>query len=193
MDTWQIEKLVYLLILGGLIAFMGLSGARRHLGRSLRYLAIWLLIFLGALVAVGLWQDIRQTALPRQSVMGETGRIVLPRAQDGHYYATLDVNGTPLRFVVDTGATGIVLSRADAARAGFDPDSLGFFSRAMTANGVVRTAPVRLDRLRLGPHEDRNVPAYVNDGAMEGSLLGMDYLQRFARVEIADNRMVLER
>lgn len=57
----------------------------------------------------------------------------------------------------------------------------------------MRTASVRLDSLRIGPIEDRRVRAFVNGGAMDGSLLGMTYLQRFARVEIEGGRMVLHR
>ena len=94
-------------------------------------------------------------------------------------------------FVVDTGATEIVLSRADAKRAGIAMDDLLFFGRANTANGVVETAPVRLDRLSLGDQEARNIRAFVNGGEMEGSLLGMAYLNRFSRIEISGNELRL--
>ena len=96
-------------------------------------------------------------------------------------------------FVVDTGATDIVLTRADAARVGIDPATLRYDGRASTANGIVRSARVRLDSFRLGGVLDRDVTAVVNEGEMETSLLGMRYLQRFERLEIADNRLVLER
>ena len=89
-----------------------------NLGRIAQYAAIWGFIFLGAIVAVGLWSDIRQTVTPRQSVMMEGARVEVPRSADGHYYLTMEVNGAPIRFVVDTGATELVLSRADAERAG---------------------------------------------------------------------------
>ena len=96
-------------------------------------------------------------------------------------------------FGVDTGATQIVLSKEDARSAGLDVDDLVYLGRAYTANGEVRTAPVRLDRFTIGPIEDTNVRAVVNDGAMEGSLLGMDYLQRFSSVEIGGGKLVLTR
>ncbi|MGB0439794.1 MAG: retropepsin-like aspartic protease family protein, partial [Paracoccaceae bacterium] len=70
---------------------------------------------------------------------------------------------------------------------------LAFFGEAMTANGMVRTAPVLLDRVALGPFQDSNLPASVNAGEMRQSLLGMSYLQRFDRLEISNNRLVLER
>lgn len=186
-------QLTYLVLLASALVFWMLLQNRRTMGRGLQQLAAWALIFLGVVAAYGLWEDIRQTVAPSQAVFAEDGRIELPRAPDGHYYATLDVNGVPVRFVVDTGATAVVLTRDAAERAGFDSSQLMFFSEAMTANGAVRTAPVSLDAVALGPFVDRSVPAYVNAGEMETSLLGMTYLQRFDRLEIARGTMVLER
>jgi aspartyl protease family protein len=103
------------------------------------------------------------------------------------------VNGEPVRFVVDTGATQIVLSKSDARRVGLDVDDLVYLGRAYTANGEVRTAPVKLDTVSIGPIKDSNVRAVVNDGAMEGSLLGMEYLQRFSSVEIGGGKLILTR
>ena len=189
----QIGQLIYLGILGGVLAVWVFARARHRLNQTLQFMAVWGLIFLGAIAAVGLWDDIRGTVMPRQAVFAEAGRIELPRAPDGHYYATLDLNGVPTRFVVDTGASGMVLTREDAARAGLNLDHLMFLTEASTANGIVRTAPVRLDTVALGPFVDRSVPAFVNGGEMDQSLLGMTYLQRFHRLEIAGGRMVLER
>jgi len=173
-----------------LIRYHGLS---EKLGRKLQYLAAWGLIFLGVIAAVGLWGDIRQTVMPRQAVFADEGRVELPRAPDGHYYVSLEINGVPTRFVVDTGATGMVLTRKDAERAGLEAGDLVFQGQASTANGLVQTAPVRLKQVALGPFTDRNLRAYVNQGEMKTSLLGMSYLQRFSRLEIADGKLVLER
>ena len=96
-------------------------------------------------------------------------------------------------FIVDTGATDIVLTRSDAAKAGLDPENLHFLGRASTANGEVRTATVRLDSVSIGPHTDTNVPAVVNDGALWQSLLGMGYLQTWGSIEISGGEMRLSR
>ena len=125
--------------------------------------------------------------------MTDTGRIEVPRGPDGHYYLTLDINDAPVRFVVDTGATSMVLTKTDAERVGLTADDLIFYSEAMTANGPVRTAPVRLDDVALGPFHDANVRAFVNEGEMNQSLLGMDYLIRYARLEITNGQLILER
>ena len=80
---------------------------------------------------------------------------------------------------------------AEEPAAGLDPGALNYFGRAFTANGEVRTAPVRLDSVAIGPHEDRDVTAVVNGGQMEQSLLGMGYLQRWGRIEIEGGELTL--
>ncbi len=189
----QIGQLTYLALLGGAIAFWLLLRNRTHLGQMAQYAAVWGLIFLGAIAAVGLWGDIRQTVAPRQNVMADEGRIAVPRAPDGHYYLSLDVNGVPVRFVVDTGASQVVLTREDAERVGIDTGELAYLGRAMTANGEVRTAPVRLGSIGAGPIRDDGFNAWVNSGEMPESLLGMSYLQRFDSIQIADGQLLLTR
>ena len=193
MTADEIARLAYVLLIGTAVTGWLLAEARRGLGPTLKRALIWCFIFLGVLGGVGLWDDIRNDVAPRQLVLDGGTRIEVPRAFDGHYYLSARVNGTVIDFVVDTGATNIVLTREDARRAGIAPDTLTFTGQARTANGIVRTAPVRLDEVRMGDLVDQRVPAVVNDGEMEQSLLGMSYLNRFSRIEIAGDRLVLER
>lgn len=190
MDTGQ---LIYLVMLLGAVVFWFVTANRGSFGKIAQQAVMWVLIFFGVVAVYGLWGDIRQTIVPQQSVFSEAGRIEVPRSPDGHYYLTLDVNGVPTRFVVDTGATSIVLQKEDAVAAGIDPGDLIYAGTAMTANGPVRTARVVLDTIGVGGVTDRRVGAFVNEGAMPESLLGMSYLQRFARLEIAGGTLILER
>ena len=179
-----------------LFAIWILSSLRRQgWHRNLQNAAVWVLIFLGAIAGFGLWEDIKQDVLPRQAVFSDQGRaeVEVPLRPDGHYYLTLEINGVPIEFVVDTGASQIVLTQDDAATIGIDAGDLNYLGRAFTANGEVRTAPVRLNSVSLGPVEDKNVAAYVNEGEMFQSLLGMAYLQRWDRIEISDGKLVLTR
>lgn len=189
----QIASLMFLGLLGGAIALSYVASHRGNLGRSARQAAIWVLIFLGAIAAVGLWPTIRDTVVPRQMVAQDGRAITVPMSPDGHYYLTLDLNGVAVRFVVDTGASEIVLSAADAARIGIDPDGLVYSGRAMTANGMVETAPVRIATIALGGVVDEGVRAVVNRGELFESLLGMSYLRRFERLEISGGQLRLER
>lgn len=193
MDSWDIGNLIYLVLLGAVLLFWLLVQARQSLGRTLQQAVGWVLIFIGAIAAVGLWEDIRRNALPGSAAVATEGRIEVPRAPDGHFYLTLMVNEAPVQFMVDTGASGVVLRAEDARRAGIDVADLAYSDRANTANGMVRTAPVRIARISLGPVEDRNIRGWVNEGAMDRSLLGMSYLERWGRIEIAGGDLVLER
>ncbi|MGX9353875.1 retropepsin-like aspartic protease family protein [Roseobacteraceae bacterium S113] len=184
-------NLIYLVVLLGAVVFWFIASNRESMGKILQQSLLWGLIFLGVIAAYGLWDDIRGTVLPQQAVFEEEGRIELPRMPDGHYYLTAEVNGAQTRFVVDTGATSVVLTQDAARAAGLDPSELAFTSIARTANGSVRTAPVVLDSLNVGAVEARGVRAVVNEGDMPESLLGMSYLQRFDRIEIADGLLIL--
>lgn len=189
----NIAQVVYLVLLGSVIGFWFLIQNRQSMNRTLQQAAVWALIFVGAIAAAGLWGDIRQASLFTQSVDAQTGEIDVPRSPDGHYYLTLDINGEPVKFIVDTGATDMVLTLQDAERAGVELEDASFFGRANTANGQVRVAPVTLDAVTLGEVTDRGVRASVNEGDMDASLLGMSYLQRFDRIEISNGKLVLVR
>ncbi|WP_102109270.1 retropepsin-like aspartic protease family protein [Oceaniglobus roseus] len=193
MDSNDLPRLIYLVLLGAVIGGYFIAANRQNLGQTARQALLWGLIFVGAIAAAGLWQDVRDDVMPRQSFIEGTGTIEVPRAVDGHYYLRLGINGVPVDFVVDTGASDMVLSARDARRVGIALDRLAYLGQARTANGVVPIAQVRLDSVTLGGMADRNVLASVNGGEMDGSLLGMSYLQRFGRIEIANNRLLLER
>ncbi|WP_444461782.1 retropepsin-like aspartic protease family protein [Rhodobacter capsulatus] len=146
----DIPRVIYYLLL--LLAIGGylVAALRRRPGQALQQLMIWALIFLGVVAVAGIWPDVRAAILPEQTVT-QSGRIELPLRADGHYYLQAQVNGATIDFVIDTGASQIVLSRADAERAGIDTGALAYIGRAFTANGEVATAPVRLDSLSVGP------------------------------------------
>ena len=192
MDGDNIGRLAYLVLLGLAVGGWFIAENRANLGRTARQAAVWGLIFVGAIAAVGLWSDIRDDVLPRQSVVGK-GTIEVPRGFDGHYYLVLHLNDVPVDFIVDTGATDVVLTLIDARRIGIDIDGLVFSGVASTANGTVRTAFARIDDVRLGTIRDRAITVSVNGGEMAGSLLGMSYLRRFEKIEIAGGRLILTR
>ncbi len=191
MTSDDLPRFLYLLLLLLAVGGFFLVESRRNLGRSLQTAAIWALIFLGAIGGYGLWDDIRRDTGTAASVV-TGGRIDLPQAPDGHFYLSAEVDGQRIRFMVDTGASDIVLTQADARRLGLDPESLAYSGRAQTANGTVVTAPVTLGTVALGPHEDRAVPAVVNSGEMDMSLMGMSFLSRF-RLTLDGETMTLER
>jgi aspartyl protease family protein len=192
MDGTDFARLSYLVLM--LLALGGwvFVEYRGRMGFAMRSAMAWIMIFAGAAAGYALWQDIVARNYITVQDVEANGRITVPRASDGHYYLTLDISGKPLRFMVDTGASGVVLTKDDARSLGIDPDSLLYLGEATTANGTVRTAHTVLTDVALGPYRDDRIDASVNDGDLDLSLLGMDYLGRY-RIEIEGNEMVLSR
>lgn len=180
--------LILLLFIGGGFLF----GYRQKLSTTLQQAAIWVLIFVGVVIAYGFSDTLKQQIMPSRATQSAQG-FEVQRARDGHFYLTLQVNGKNIPFVVDTGATDIVLTQDDAEKIGIDPDALTYIGRANTANGVVKTASTVLDRIALGDMVDYDVRASVNGGKMDGSLLGMAYLNRFSEISMRGDRLILKR
>jgi aspartyl protease family protein len=187
------ENFGQLIYLGLLLVALGgwvMVEYRNRLGFALRTALAWGMIFLGVIAGYGLWNDLRKDLVPVQTTGENT--VAIPIAADGHYYPRMIVNGQDITFMADTGASEIVLSQSDARDLGIDLTNLAYVGTANTANGTVRTARVRLDSIVFGPFQDGDIAAYVTDGQMEGSLLGMSYLGRFD-ITIKSEEMILTR
>lgn len=191
MSTDNIMQLIYLMLLLVAVGGWFIAQNRAELGKNAQYAVIWGLIFMGVIAVAGLWNDIRANITGAPTVTAE--RIEIPRDIDGHFSIDTRVNGARVSFLIDTGATNIVLNKADAEAAGIDTSALRYTGSASTANGRVNMARVRLDKLVIGDLTETNLTAYVNDGALEQSLLGMDFLQRFGEFTIRRDRLILQR
>ncbi len=97
-----------------------------------------------------------------------------------------------MRFLIDTGASDIVLAPEDARRIGIDMGALTYSRSYQTANGLGEGAPLRIDSLRMGPIWLTDVPASVNRAPMDTSLLGMSFLRQIGSFEIEGRRMRLK-
>ncbi len=132
--------------------------------------------------------DAVQPSAPSTSVGNGLARREIVRAADGHFYLDAQVNGAQVHFLVDTGASMVALSTADAQRAGIALPSERL--TAQGAGGAVEIMPVTIERIAVGPLEARGV-----DGAIAPqlpvSLLGQSFLSRIGTVEIHDDRMTL--
>jgi aspartyl protease family protein len=109
--------------------------------------------------------------------------------KNGHVVLDVAVNGTPVRMVVDTGATVVTLTKADAASAGVG-GGLSYSLTFQTANGRTRAAPVRLREIRIGQLEIDNVQAVVVEN-LGISLLGQSFLRRLDSYEMRDGVLTM--
>ena len=123
----------------------------------------------------------------------EAARTVVLRADArGHFWIDGSIDGTAVRFIVDTGASGITLGPDTARAAGLRLIDADFTQQSRTANGIARTAPVTIRNLGVGPVRLRNMPAHVTERPMPGmALLGMSFLGRLAGYEVRGDKMTL--
>ena len=117
--------------------------------------------------------------------------LTIRASAGGHFVVKADVDGADIRFMVDTGATEVVLTPKDAARIGFDLRARNFTRQFNTAGGVIRAAPVTLRRLRIGQLVLRDVEAWVNEAPLFVSLLGMSFLKRLDGYEVQGDKLIL--
>lgn len=134
--------------------------------------------------AVVEYQGRRDTLAPGEGTRMQSGsataglqKTTLTANADGHFITTGTVNGLSVRLMVDTGASMIVLSAAEARRLGIRYLD-GRRAALQTANGVVRAYRVKLDTVRVGAITAHNVDAVVTEAAQPVVLLGMSFLNR---------------
>ena len=129
---------------------------------------------------------------PREPV--SSGRsLMVDAGRDGHFAVQSQVNGVFTDFMIDTGASVVVLRETDAANAGMRPMPADYTATVSTANGKVKGAPVKIDRIEVGGMTVYDVPALVlPDDILDKNLLGMAFLSRLKRYEVAGGRLVME-
>lgn len=163
---------------------------------------IHLMVLLGAVALIA--PHLQQTSKPERPASvdedvstaiegagANSGKIELQRAGDGHFYADARVNGVAVRFLIDTGASAIVLTAEDARRASLGAGEAQVSARG--AGGEIRLRQVSLARLSLGGSVHDNVPALAAEaGDLPVSLLGQNFLARFRSVTIEGDRMSLQ-
>jgi aspartyl protease family protein len=189
------RQLVYLVMFLVLVA--GGAGLwRMRAAQAARDAALWLGLILVLVLGYstrGQWRYSRFMAalVPSRIHVTEEGAMTVDMAQDGHFHLEAEINGTPVYFLVDTGATDIVLTAADARSIGIDPDTLNYSKRYSTANGQSRGAPVMLPNMVVGPFTLKDVPASVNGSPMDTSLLGMAFLTQFREYSVSGDTLTL--
>jgi len=163
-----------------------------------RNLAIWAAIAGVAILgysykaeAMAAFQRVRGELIPAMAVPTGEHAMTITASDDGGFYVMGAVNGKPVRFAIDTGANGVLLSPADAARAGIDPGGLKYSAPGETANGVGFMAPVTLGNLDVGQIRLTNVRAAVDKAPMSSSLLGMAFLKRLESFEVKGDQLTL--
>ncbi|CAN5229718.1 hypothetical protein BH09PSE2_BH09PSE2_18790 [soil metagenome] len=147
---------------------------------SLGSLAIVATATCTALVAAAATVGAVHAAGPREAVEARPLPFQVPKSADGHFWAQAQVNGRPIRVLVDTGSSAVALTFADASALNLDTTGLDFDRTVATASGPAEAAPVTLHSVSVAGAEVAEVHALIVKGGMDSSLLGMSYLGRLS-------------
>jgi len=189
-DPYLVRSLIIVTIFGSAAAYW----SRSSLLKIVKMAGLWAIIIVG-ISAFYLTQsdfgDRFMSALDPAGVTSSGEGLIIHRGRDGHFWLRAHINGVPLLLMVDTGASNVVLSPADARKVGFDNRMLVFDRRAQTANGEVSYARTIAGQFDIGDATFYDVPVTVNGTAMSGSLLGMSVLDMFSSVEFRGDNLIL--
>ena len=197
LDDFQQTNVVYAVVVGvACVSTLLAQGVRA--GQVLRYGAIWGAFAVVLLVGYTLRDDIAALGprllseiLPTQAVPTGARTMSLTQNENGGYYVVGQVNGVAVRFLVDTGASDIVLSPDDARRVGVNMAELNYDKVYETANGPVRGAAYTASDVVVGPIRLARKPVSINQAPMSESLLGMAFLRQLSSFEFKGRQLIL--
>jgi aspartyl protease family protein len=183
-----------ILLLSGLIARRRGAG-----GVMFKYATAWIVVAAILLIGYGMKDEASRfgrkllSELIPSMGLESASEIAFRARTDGHFAVEARIDGRTILFLVDSGASDVILTPSDAQRLGFDLKSLSFDKPYRTANGLLYGAPVRLRRVEIGPIAIDDVRASVNGAPMGTSLLGMSFLSRLKSWRVEGDRLTLVR
>ncbi len=197
----QLASLVFLGLMGTLVA-SGMVAGRQRLGSMARQALVWAAVIVALVTAYEYRYELQSVAsrvsaglipgAPIATVSADGARSVTISRSQRHFATSATVNGQPLRFIVDTGASTVVLTHDNATRIGFATGDLDYVVPVATANGMTRAAPVSLETMDVGGIARTDVDALVAEpGALFENLLGMNFLDTLSGFEVTGDRLTL--
>lgn len=182
---------VFLLVVGTALLISVITSRRHSSQTLLQYALVWVGIFLMLTLAYSYKDRITAVILPSKAIK-ENGHLVFLKSADGHFHVDALVNGAKINFIVDTGATDLVLSPNDAEKIGYKLSELKYDRLYITANGMVKAASILITSVEIGGIQFRDVDASINSAPMQSSLLGMSFLERLEYYKFQDDQLILK-
>jgi aspartyl protease family protein len=134
-----------------------------------------------------------QPVAEAQQISAGQHKMSLSSGRNGHFNVEARIDGRSLNFIVDTGASLVILRESDAAQVGIRPLPGDYNATVSTANGTIKAARATLNRIEVGDITVYDVSALVlPDEALSQNLLGVAFLAKLRRYEFADGRLLLE-
>ena len=182
-----------------LLLISSLAARRLPLAYVAKAALAWVAIF-AALFAIfsfryelkSIWERVKAdiSGTSGQTVNGDV--IELRRQDDGHYWLQAEVNGNPVRFMIDSGATITAMNAQTAADSGVDVDTNGYPMILDTANGRVTAKRGSVKKLEIGSHSIADHKVVVSDSFGDTNVLGMNFLDSMKSWKVEANMMVLQ-
>ena len=192
MTEFEQARLTYLIIILVFIVCSFGFYYRKNFEKISRHFLSWCLIFIGLVTAYG-FKDVLIAAL-FPYIGHQTGEtFVYSKAEDGHFYLQLVINGEKVKFLLDTGATNLVLNKKTAESVGFDLNALSYNLNTYTANGISRSAKILIQEIKIGTLYVHDVSAMVAEGDLFMPLLGMTFLSQFGEISINGDKLTLKK
>ncbi len=186
--------------IGALVLVASALFSRRiGLGEIVRSVLGWVAIFAIFIVGfsyqkeiIGVWHKVTGeiTGANEQQVVG--GTLKIRQSPDGHYWADAEVNGMPVRFLIDSGATTTAMTLKTARAANVDINDGGFPTYLNTANGTVEAQRGTIQALRVGPMMALELPVVVAEAFGDSNVLGMNFLSEMKSWRVEGGEMILE-
>lgn len=176
-----------------------LFSRRIGFGEIVRTALSWVAIFAIFIVAfsyktelLGVWNKVtgELTGAHEQQIVGDTLKI--RQSADGHYWADAEVNGIPVRFLIDSGATTTAMTLKTAQAAKVDINEGGFPTYLSTANGTVEAQRGTIQSLRVGPIAASDLPIVVAEAFGDSNVIGMNFLSEMKSWRVEGQEMILE-
>jgi aspartyl protease family protein len=177
---------------------MGFSRKDLPTKKIFEFSGLWILLTLLVLILysfrfeIGEIKDrVLSDLFPTKAINKNQEKLILNIAQDGHYYLNVKIRNQEVRFMIDTGASDMVIDEKIALKLGFDLQNINYDKIFQTANGQSYGASIYFDEVDVSGIKFYNVQASITNSDLVIPLLGMSFLQKFYKYEFFRDKLIL--
>jgi aspartyl protease family protein len=191
------SNIIYVIILIVLL-IMGFSNKELSLKKFFEYAGLWIIIALVALILYSYrfeFFEVKDRVLsdlfPSKAINKNHQQLTINVSQDGHYYLSIKIKNLPVRFMIDTGASEVVIDKNLAIKLGYDLKNINYNKVFQTANGETYGASIYFDEVDVSGIKFYNIQGSITDSRLATPLLGMTFLKKFYKYEFYRNKLIL--
>jgi aspartyl protease family protein len=190
-------NVIYILILI-ILLIMGFSRKELPMKKIFEFTGLWIVFALVALILysyrfeiIEIKDRVLSDLFPSKAINKNHKQLVLNISQDGHYYLNVKIKNYEVKFMVDTGASDVVIDEKIALKLGYDLQNIKYDKIFQTANGQSAGASIYFDEVDVSGVKFYNVQASITNADLVIPLLGMSFLQKFYKYEFYRDKLIL--